>query len=73
MEQYNKQVVRKRKRSQREPIGKALQMVVLALDTVRDCQACGSNEVAHWLDPAALRLTYAKNYLSDAMREGGEL
>ncbi len=70
---YNQQVRRKRKRSQREPVGKALQMVVLALDSVRDCQVCGSPVVAGWLDPAVLRLVKAKQYLSDALREGDEL
>ena len=54
-------------------VGKALEFVVLALDGVRDCKACGSEVVATWLDPVEMRLIYAKNYLSDAIREGGEL
>lgn len=55
------------------PWGKALEFVILALDDVRDCKACGSEVVATWLDPVELRLIYAKNYLSDAIREGGAL
>ena len=54
-------------------MGKAVEFVILALDDVRDCKACGSEVVATWLDPVELRLIYAKNYLSDAIREGGAL
>ena len=73
MEQYNKQMIRRQKRSQRDAVGKALQHVMLALDDVRDCQACGSECVEQWLEPAAFRLVFVKNLLSDALREGGEL
>ena len=66
MEKYNEQMLPKRARSQRQAVGKAL-------DDVRDCKACGSEVVATWLDPVEMRLIYAKNYLSDAIREGGEL
>lgn len=73
MEKYNEQMLPKRARSQRQAVGKALEFVILALDDVRDCKACGSEVVATWLDPVELRLIYAKNYLSDAIREGGAL
>ena len=73
MEKYNEQMLPKRARSQRQAVGKALELVVLALDSVRDCNVCGSEVVAAWLAPVELRLIYAKNYLSDAIREGGEL
>lgn len=73
MEKYNEQMLLKRARSQRQAVGKALEFVVLALDGVRDCKACGGEVVATWLDPVEMRLIYAKNYLSDAIREGGEL
>ena len=73
MEKYNEQMLPKRARSQRKALGKALELVVLALDDVRDCKACGSEVVATWLDPMEMRLIYAQNYLSDALREGGEL
>ena len=69
MEKYNEQMLPKRARSQRQ----ALEFVILALDDVRDCKACGSEVVATWLDPVELRLIYAKNYLSDVIREGGAL
>lgn len=73
MEKYNEQMLPKRARSQRQAVGKALEFVILALDDVRDCKTCGSEVVAAWLDPVELRLIYAKNYLSDAIREGGAL
>jgi len=73
MEKYNEQMLPKRARSQRQAVGKALEFVILALDDVRDCKACGSEVFATWLDPVELRLIYAKNYLSDAIREGGAL
>lgn len=73
MEKYNGQMLPKRARSQRQAVGKALELVVLALDSVRDCNVCGSEVVATWLAPVELRLIYAQNYLSDALREGGEL
>lgn len=63
MEKYNEQMLPKRARSQRQAVGKALEFVILALDDVRDCKACGSEVVATWLDPVELRLIYAKNYL----------
>lgn len=58
---------------QSRAVGKALENVVLALDTVKDCQCCGSEIINSWLDPVVVRLIYAKNYLSDALREGGTL
>lgn len=64
---------RARPDDQSRAVGKALENVVLALDTVRDCQCCGSEVVSSWLDPVVVRLIYAKNYLSDALREGGTL
>ena len=73
MEKYNEQMLPKRARSQRQAVGKALEFVVLALDDVRDCKACGSEVMTKWLDPLELRLIYVQNYLSDALREGGEL
>ena len=73
MEKYNEQMLPKRARSQRQAVGKAFELVALALDSVRDCNVCGSEVVAEWLAPVELRLIYAKNYLSDAIREGGEL
>ena len=51
MEKYNEQMLPKRARSQRQAVGKALEFVILALDDVRDCKACGSEVVATWLDP----------------------
>lgn len=60
MEKYNEQMLPKRARSQRQAVGKALEFVILALDDVRDCKACGSEVVATWLDPVELRLIYAK-------------
>ena len=41
MEKYNEQMLPKRARSQRQAVGKALEFVVLALDGVKDCKACG--------------------------------
>lgn len=73
MEKYNEQMLPKRARSQRRAVGKALEFVILALDDVRGCKASGSEVVAKWLDPVELRLIYAKNYLSDVIREGGAL
>lgn len=58
---------------QSRAVGKALENVVLALDTVKDCQCCGSEVLNSWLDPVVVRLVYAKNYLSDALQEGGTL
>ena len=51
MEKYNEQMLPKRARSQRQAVGKALEFVVLALDGVKDCKACGGEVVATWLDP----------------------
>lgn len=62
-----------RRNDQSGAVGKALENVVLALDTVKDCQCCGSEVLNSWLDPVVVRLIYAKNYLSDALREGGTL
>lgn len=62
-----------RRYDQGQAVGKALENVVLALDTVKDCQCCGSEVLNTWLNPVVVRLIYAKNYLSDALREGGTL